>query len=98
MITPELLWTVHRAVLGGKSSVTGKPIPERLDQCPPGAQGAHYAMAVAASILGDLEPPTIPPGVSNEEARRIWDVVQTQVQAYRRTPVPPPPPTLRDPL
>ena len=71
MITAEFLWRQHRAALGGKSSVSGAPLPETLDQCPPGAQAAHWGMAAAASrLLGHPEPP-IPAAVTPEEAQRV---------------------------
>jgi hypothetical protein len=68
-ITANLLWTIHRAALGGKSSVTGAELPRYLDECPPGARAAHYAMALAAAWHVD---PTatvpVPTGVSPDDA------------------------------
>lgn len=75
-LTADFLWHVHRAALGGRSSVTGAELPESLDACPPGARAAHYAMALAAARHAD---PTaaipVPAGVSPEEAARIGILV-----------------------
>ena len=71
LITAEFLWRQHRAALGGKSSVSGATLPETLAECPPGAQAAHWGMAVAACrLLGHEEPP-IPAAVSAEDAERV---------------------------
>lgn len=35
----------RRNILGGKSAVTGAPLPERLEDCAQGVQEDHYAQA-----------------------------------------------------
>lgn len=75
MVTAEFLWEQHRAVLGGRSSISGAPIPEKLADCPPGPQGAHWGMAVAIADLLGLDEPPLPPGVTTEEAERIRRVL-----------------------
>jgi hypothetical protein len=68
-LTADFLWVVHRAALGGKSSVTGAELPQTLAAAPPGARAAHYAMALAAAWHVD---PTakipVPAGVSPDDA------------------------------
>lgn len=44
-MTPGMIWQFRRNVLGGKSAVTGAPLPERLEDCPAGVQEDHYAQA-----------------------------------------------------
>lgn len=71
VITAEFLWRQHHASLGGRSSVSGAVLPDTLAECPPGAQAAHWGMALAVSLhLGHEEPP-LPPGVTAEEAERV---------------------------
>jgi hypothetical protein len=75
-LTADFLWIVHRAALGGKSSVTGAELPASLDGCPPGARAAHYAMALAAARHVDPGAAIpVPAGVTPEEAERIERVV-----------------------
>ena len=57
-LTADFLWHIHRAALGGKSSVTGAALPADLAGCPPGARAAHYAMALAAARPGAGHPRT----------------------------------------
>ncbi len=71
IVTAEFLWRQHRAALGGRSSVSGTPLPGTLAECPPGAQAAHWGMAAAVSrLLGHDEPP-VPAAVTPEEAERV---------------------------
>lgn len=75
-LTADFLWHIHRAALGGRSSVTGAELPATLDVCPPGARAAHYAMALAAAR--HIDPAAtipVPAGVSPEEAERVERVV-----------------------
>ncbi len=56
-ITAQFLWRFHREALGGVSAVTGDPLPEHLEDCRPGVQASHYAMAVGiARVHGAPEP------------------------------------------
>ena len=70
-VTAEFLWRQHRAALAGRSSVSGAPLPETLAECPPGAQAAHWGMALSVCILLGHEEPPLPPGVTPEEAERV---------------------------
>lgn len=79
LLTAADLWHVHRAALGGVSSVTGAPLPPLLAECPPGAQGAHYALAVAVAMAASLRLPPLPPGVTPTEAQRLRDVVRASL-------------------
>jgi hypothetical protein len=47
-ITPEMFWQFRRAQLDGKSAITGEPLPEKLEGCPPAVQADHYAQACYA--------------------------------------------------
>jgi hypothetical protein len=47
-VTPEMFWQFRRAQLGGKSAVTGDPLPAKLEDCNPGVQADHYAQACYA--------------------------------------------------
>jgi hypothetical protein len=87
-ITAELLWQVHREVLGGRSSITGAPLPETLADCAPGPQGAHYALALATAIAHGASYPQPPPGVTEEEAERIRGVVERVLGLGTRTTLP----------
>lgn len=70
-ITAEFLWINHRAALGGKSAISGAPLPEYLHDCNAGVQGSHWGMAAAVSrALGYPEPP-LPAKVTLEDAARI---------------------------
>lgn len=75
-LTADYLWHVHRAALGGRSSVTGAELPTTLADCPPGARAAHFAMALAAARWAnpgaDLP---VPEGVTPEEAERVRQLV-----------------------
>jgi len=73
-ITAEILWTIHRAVLGGKSSITGAAIPERLEDCAPGPQAAHYGLALAVAWMRSEPLPAIPSGVTPERAAEVQRV------------------------
>ncbi len=74
-ITAEILWKAHRSILGGKSSATGAPLPERLDDTPPGAQAAHWGLAYLFACARNEEPPLAPVAVSADEAARIRVIV-----------------------
>lgn len=74
-LTPETLWKIHSAALGGKSAITGAALPDVLSACPPAVQGSHYAMAVGAAMIHGAELPAIPPGLSDGEAHRIRRLV-----------------------
>lgn len=68
-ITPSALWLAHRAAAGGKSTMTGAPLPATLDDCAPGPQETHYAMAVyVATAHGERGVVPVPPKVSPERA------------------------------
>lgn len=75
-LTADYLWHVHRAALGGRSSVTGAELPQTLANCPPGARAAHFAMALAAARWAnpDADLP-VPDGVTPEEAERVRQLV-----------------------
>ena len=75
-LTADFLWYVHRAALGGKSSVTGAELPQTLSSCPPGARAAHFAMALAAARWAnpDADLP-VPEGVTPDEADRVRQLV-----------------------
>lgn len=64
------LWQVHRHALGGVSSVSGQPLPEKLADAPEGARRAHYAMArYVAKRLGAAPaeaPGHLPDGIIDE--------------------------------
>lgn len=75
-ITAEFLWINHRAALGGKSAVSGAPLPEYLSECNAGVQGSHWGMACAVAralrMSGvDVADPPRPEKVTDEEAERI---------------------------
>ncbi len=71
-LTADFFWLVHRAALGGRSSVTGAELPASLDACPPGARAAHYAMALAAARHADPAACIpVPAGVSPVEVERV---------------------------
>ncbi len=78
-ITADFLWTVHRAVLGGKSSITGAPLPATLADCSPGPQGAHYGLALAVAFATNGAMPERPLGVTPEEGERIFRDVSALV-------------------
>lgn len=71
LITAEFLWTNHRSILGGRSSVSGAELPMTLAECGSGPQGAHWGMAAAVARLFDLPEPPLPPGVTEEAAAEI---------------------------
>jgi hypothetical protein len=71
-LTADFLWHIHRAALGGKSSVTGAPLPETLADVPPGARLAHYAMALAAARHAEPGASVpVPAHLSPEEVERV---------------------------
>lgn len=81
-LTADFLWTIHRAALGGRSSVTGAELPASLAETPPGARAAHYAMALAAARHVDPAASIpMPEGVSPEEAVRIAILVDEVIGA-----------------
>lgn len=71
VVTPEDLWRAHRAALGGKSAVTGAPLPAQLDECPPGVQGSHWGMSLAVAYELGAPEPSPPAAVSLDEQERI---------------------------
>lgn len=73
-LTASDLWGWHRAILGGRSSATGASLPEDLAQCPPGAQGAHWGLALILALLQGQEVPPVPLGVSQDEQIRIREL------------------------
>lgn len=72
-ISPETLWLIHRAALGGKSAITGAELPATLADCPKAVQAAHYAMALGASTrsAGGLCSPPASGVLSEEEIEEI---------------------------
>lgn len=70
-VTAEFLWRQHRAVLDGRSSVSGAVLPAALAECPVGAQAAHWGMAAAVCLALGMREPPLPPGVSEEDAARV---------------------------
>ena len=71
-ITAEFLWANHHSILGGKSAVTGAPLPYLLHECPAGVQKAHWGLAVAvARVMGTDDPPR-PPLVTEEMALGVY--------------------------
>lgn len=78
-ITAETLWLVHHASLGGRSSVSGAPLPATLSACPDGAQAAHWGMALYVAHRMGLEEPPVPPGVSREKADEVRQAVMVLV-------------------
>ena len=73
----ELLWQVHRAVLGGKSSATGHPLPIDLASAPPGAQAAHHALACFEAFRRDEPIPARPEFLAVDLAELAELVAQT---------------------
>jgi hypothetical protein len=69
------LWQVHRAALGGVSSASGQPLPDRLADAPDGARKAHYAMArYVAQRFGAApadKPEHLPDDVVDEVSRLL---------------------------
>lgn len=53
-VTPQMFWTFRRQTLGGKSAVTGVPLPEKLEDCNPEVQADHYAQACYAFASYEL--------------------------------------------
>lgn len=65
-ITPDELWRAHRAAAGGKSTITGAPLPASLDDLQVGPTETHYAMCVFAAIVyNDPEPVPVPEKTSS---------------------------------
>ena len=72
VITPDGLWLVHRAAAGGRSTITGAPLPLTLEACAVGPQETHYAMAVlVAAAHGDERVVPIPSKVTPERAAEL---------------------------
>lgn len=89
-ITPNALWLMHRAAAGGVSTVTGAPLPATLDDCPPGPQATHYAMACfVATLTGDPEAVSIPSKVTPEDAERLRALASERAREYRLVAVKP---------
>lgn len=72
-ITPANLWLVHRAAAGGKSTITGAPLPQTIDDCAEGPQATHYAMAVAIAVARgeDAEDVPVPSKVTPDRAAEL---------------------------
>mgnify|MGYP000852492632 FL=1 len=70
-ITAEFLWRQHRAALGGRSAISGAPLPETLAECAPGVQASHWGMAAAVSRLLGHDEPALPVAVTPQEAERV---------------------------
>lgn len=70
-ITGEFLWRQHRAILGGKSAITGAALPETLGECVPAVRASHWGMALAVCLELGLEEPPVPDGVTAEDATRV---------------------------
>lgn len=84
IITPANLWLMHRAAAGGRSTVTGAPLPETIDDCPVGPQETHYAMAVFIAVAhGDPEMVPVPPKVSPERAAALKAEAQRMGRSVR---------------
>jgi hypothetical protein len=90
----ELLWTVHRDVLGGRSSASGAPLPLTLAESPPGAQAAHHALACFEALRRGEPMPARPAFLDVVLAERAEGVALIQAQSFGppRDPTPPPPP------
>lgn len=72
IITPAALWLAHRAAAGGKSTITGAPLPATLEDCAVGPQETHYAMACfVATAHGDERAVPIPSKVTTERAAEL---------------------------
>lgn len=71
VIDAETLWQWHRASLGGRSSVTGAPLPETLAGAPVGAQAAHHAMALGIARAEGCPEPEAPAGLPEAEIERV---------------------------
>jgi hypothetical protein len=72
LITAELLWLVHRAVLGGVSAATGDPLPPTLAENKIHAvKLSHYGMALVAARLAGQRMLPLPDGVTMAEAQMI---------------------------
>ena len=65
------LWRQHRAALGGRSAISGAPLPETLAECAPGVQASHWGMAAAVSRLLGHDEPALPVAVTPQEAERV---------------------------
>lgn len=70
-VTADDLWAWHRAILQGRSSATGAALCEKLEGCPPGAQGAHWGLALILALLLGQDAPPVPPGISAYDENRI---------------------------
>lgn len=72
LITPASLWLAHRTAAGGKSTVTGAPLPETIEDCFPGPQETHYAMACyIAAVHEDPGVVPIPSKVTTDRAAEL---------------------------
>lgn len=91
-----LFWFIHRMVLDGKSSVSGAPLPEKIEQCPKGAQEAHYAFSVMVAFAtdviesmpdGSFKPrnlPPCPPLVGDYDRDRIVKIISDHLFSGKR--------------
>lgn len=88
IVSAEILWNAHRAALGGKSSITGTPLPSSLPECAAGAQGAHWGIALAVSLILGIAEPHLPVGVSRELAAEVRERVQRSLDGrpYEEAP------------
>lgn len=69
-VTPANLWLAHRAAAGGRSTITGAPLPETIEDCAEGPQSTHYAMAcfIAQAHGEDAVQVPVPSKMSAERA------------------------------
>jgi hypothetical protein len=72
-ITAEQLWDAHRAFAGGRSTITGQPLPATLAACAEGPQGTHYGLACYVQLVrgGHAEDVPVPPALSTERALEL---------------------------
>lgn len=78
-ISPNALWLIHRTAAGGKSTISGAPLPETLEDCAAGPQETHYAMVCAiAAAYGEVDAVPIPSKVTPERAQELREQAQRQ--------------------
>lgn len=105
----DIWWELHRAVLGGVSSATGKSLPEKLSDpsVPIGARKAHHAFACFEARMLGAPLPARPSYLTEEQAKEA-EALATEHARLRHAklqeaalnplgppddPTPPPPPT-----
>lgn len=71
-LTPDMIWSKRRKDLGGKSAVTGAPLPNRLDDCNASVQADHYSQACYAMCAYEIPQAWISgPVALREETLRV---------------------------